>query len=379
MGKREAQAQMLAMQDSFRTDVREGRLSPNAMLPSARELGAQFGLSHMSTARVLQSLVEEGVLRSVPRVGYFVGASIKREAGNYLILSPNTKFWNDAYSVQFRIGFENRISKLGGSTLMMHWDTALQFKEQGNLPSLAGVFNMSTHDFLVEQGVPNVWIHSRKPQNSAFDAVSFDDLMGGVQATRHLLNLGHRRIAFLGLHTPEDGANDLRGQKDDGLMWSVERERGWKDAMCEAGLYDTELYFHPRQTAWPYDADKEHREAAYEFSLNLLEQLRSLEITAVIAVNGAACQGFLDAVQDSSMDESECPALLGFDYEADSGSHFVSTMRLPWHELGQTAADLLWERHHGTLRGATTHRAVPMRLIPRLSCRTDWNSLAMAS
>lgn len=370
---------MLAMQDSFRTDVREGRLSPNAMLPSARELALRFGLSHMSTARVLQSLVEEGVLRSVPRVGYFVGANIEREAGTYLILSPNTKFWNDAHTVQFRIGFENRISKLGGSTLMMHWDTALQFKEQGKLPRLAGVFNMSTHDFLVEQNVPNVWIHARKPQNSAFDAVSFDDRTGGIQATRHLLNQGHRRIAFLGLHTPEDGANDLRDQKDVGLMWSVERERGWKSALCEANFYDPALYFHPCQTAWPYDADKEHRQAAFEVSSGLLKQLRGLEITAVVAVNGAACQGFLDAVQDSSMAESECPALLGFDYEADSGSHFVSTLRLPWHDLGVTAADILWERHHGTLQGETVQRAVPMRLIPRLSCRTDWNALALAS
>lgn len=381
MGRREAQQQMIEMQNSFRLSVSEGRLSPNTMLPPVRELAEQFGLSHMAVARSLQTLVEEGVLRSVPRVGYFVGAPVEREAGTYLMMIGRLKDLQGVHHVQMQVGFENRISKLGGSSLVMDWQAANNAKKRGALPGLAGIFNLSTLELFDEaenvdakyQHVPGVWFGLPKPERAAYDTVSFDDFAGGARATRHLLGLGHRRIAFLGLHTLRDGATRLRDCENDGLLWSVERHNGWTDVLHESGIEPTDLYFHPRETASSYDANQQMK-AIGEGALQLIESLQKRQITAVVAVNGAACRALIEAFVTLGIEPSDQPALVSFDDE-----QLISSIRLPWHELGAAAANLLWERHQGTLRGAAVHRAVAMRLIPRLSCRTDWNTLALAS
>jgi len=381
MGRREAQKRMGEMQESFRASVREGRLSSRQMLPSVRELAEQFGLSHMAVARSLQGLVEEGVLHSVPRVGFFVGAPVNRDAGTYLLVFSTRDDLSSARNIQTQAGFENQISKLGGSSVVMSVDMARSYQERGEMPQLAGVFNMATLDLADEldgERTPRVRFGVEKPDRGTHDAVSFNDFTGGGQATRHLLGLSHRQIAFLGLHTREDARLHLRALEDDGLMWSVKRHDGWKEALGEARISSENLYFHPSRTPSAHDHEQQ-TQAGYEAALVLSEQLDRQKITAVVAVNGAACQGLLQAFQTLQMSRSAYPALVAFDDETSTRGQVVSSLRLPWHELGRTAADLLWERHQGLLLGPPIHRSVPMRLIPRLSCRADWNMLALAS
>jgi DNA-binding LacI/PurR family transcriptional regulator len=101
--------------------------------------------------------------------------------------------------------------------------------------------------------------------------------------------------------------------------------------------------------------------------------------TAVVAANDRVALGLLRALRESSLPEYQWPSIVGFDDDPELAAHLVTSLRLPWDELGRAAADLLWERSRGQLEGAATHRRVPMRLIPRLTCRKDWSATGHAA
>lgn len=71
--------------------------------------------------------------------------------------------------------------------------------------------------------VPAIWINSRQET----DCARPDDEEAALRATRHLLSLGHRRIAYVDTHS-------LRGSE---THYSVnDRRQGYRRAMREAGL-----------------------------------------------------------------------------------------------------------------------------------------------
>lgn len=71
-------------------------------------------------------------------------------------------------------------------------------------------------------GTPVVAINRALPVDSPLSAVWFDHRGGGRQATRHLIELGHRRIAHIA-----GPANRLTG---------IQRRQGYEEALREAGL-----------------------------------------------------------------------------------------------------------------------------------------------
>ena len=76
---------------------------------------------------------------------------------------------------------------------------------------------------LRELGMPLVYVNQRVRGAAA---VAIDDAAGAATATRHLINLGHRRIAFVGwLHT--GGVHSS----------SADRLAGFRQARREAGIW----------------------------------------------------------------------------------------------------------------------------------------------
>ena len=77
-----------------------------------------------------------------------------------------------------------------------------------------------------EQGTPLVFV-GRPPTGLLADAAITNNYEATIQATRHLINHGHRKIAYLG---NEPAISMARG-----------RQRGFTDAMAAAGLAETSL------------------------------------------------------------------------------------------------------------------------------------------
>jgi len=182
------------------------------------------------------------------------------------------------------------------------------------------------------------------------DTVSFDNVDGGRQATHHLLEAGHTRIAFLALHSA-----------DQGHTWSRMRAEGWRDALTRAGVPPEEdALLMPRDMTlgeWEMQCRQ-----GYEASQALMDDT---SFTAVVATDDAAAMGLVQRLQESGREHEDWPAIVSFDDTDVATRYGFTSMRQPWEAIGAEAAGLLMERQSGRLEGPPVARLVTMRLINR--------------
>ncbi|KND58007.1 Transcriptional regulator, GntR family domain / Aspartate aminotransferase [Candidatus Paraburkholderia schumanniana] len=74
-GRRDLTGQIYAQ---LRAGIIDGRLAPNARLPSTRDLAAQLGVSRKTTLEVFERLISEGFLRTRAGDGTFVAEGLAR-------------------------------------------------------------------------------------------------------------------------------------------------------------------------------------------------------------------------------------------------------------------------------------------------------------
>jgi len=172
------------------------------------------------------------------------------------------------------------------------------------------------------------------------------DNEGGIrQAIAHLIEHGHRHIAFISGH-------ENRPQGDSGYRLrayeSALRERGW----YEPGLiaYGSHVYAGGRQA---------------------MEQIlqTGIPFTAVLASNDESAIGAMDVLKASGLLVPQDVAVVGFDdrLEARAAVPSLTTVRHPMYVLGQRAVDLVLEYIKGTAKAQRIVR-MPTRLVVRESC-----------
>ena len=366
-----------ALLEDLRQMQREGRARPGEVALSQRELAQRYGLSGGLVGQLLQTLIDEGVLYSIPRVGTFVGAPPSDAFEFFLFLFPHGDTSGaGSFFGALQSGFEEVIAGRGGASLTMTKRDALEAHRRGELPPVAGYFSLvPPPDELIARlpGVPRVCFES--DEAPGFDIVGFDNVGGGRVAAGHLLKQGHKRIAFLGVHASVHG-----GDVAPTPQWSWQREIGWREALENAGLTAPELAWHPDagEPEFPHtiaeQTDYVERIVARYVGANGLE-CDGQSVSAVVAINAAATSGLLRALRAAGVAPSNWPAIVSFGNSPDAGGHVFTSLHMPWDEVGRSAAKLLWERRTGELAGAPIEREVSMRLIPRLTCRTDWSLL----
>lgn len=371
--RQHTQAQKEAMKAHLRSAIASGTLRRGDPAPSNRMLMERFGLSQGLISQTLQELVDEGVLHTIPRAGTFIGQAKPRERPTFALLigdDPSPK--DRARTSHLRLGFEDRIALLGGTALCFGHDDTLRLLEGGVFPKCAGAFEIGVRlddvaaqhpDWPLPSVQAFVCFGMREREHPGRDTVSFDDLEGAREATEHLLSLGHERIAFAGLHLPS-----LPIPK-----WSALREQGWRAALVQSGVSGESLFFGA-SSRWDiaYDDAAVEPETARNFVDAFCACSLAERPTALVAANDSVAMGVLEGLRARGLARDEWPAVVGFDNDAEASDALLTSLRVPWDSLGRTAADLLWERSTGRLPAGEVHRAVPLRLIPRLSCRADW-------
>ena len=347
----------------LRRDLRGARGGAGAMAQSQRELARRYGLSQFTVSQEVKKLASEGVLHSVERVGTFVGTPTA--AAQFYLFAVKHSPTPNPQERRLQDGFEEVIATRGGSVLRMSLAEIVARVERDSLPPLAGVFDLiyriEEHPALKGRfdGLPRVSVASRFETRPGHDLVAFDDCAGGALATRHLLRRGHRNIAFVGVHSPQ--------QESSLVDWSAEREAGWQATMESEGLEWRELSFHP-------DRDIVSNQAQREASVQTARPLLSMPaVTAVVAANDDVALGLLEALRGAGVPPHRWPSIIGFDNEPLAGDQLLTSVRPPFEQLGAAAAQLLWQRHHGLAPPEPQQTRVPMKLVPRLSCHLDWS------
>ncbi len=173
--------------------------------------------------------------------------------------------------------------------------------------------------------------------------VGSDHQETGFIATRHLLELGHRRIGTI-IGPPERRA-------------AQSRLRGYQQALEAVGIaYSAELV---EEANW-------EAEGGYQATERLLERVPAL--TAIFAHNDFMAIGALNALHDRGLRVPEDCAVVGCDdipiaaYTAPS----LTTVHLPFYETGEAAMRLLLEiiEHKET---EPQRLLLPVHLVKRAS------------
>jgi LacI family transcriptional regulator len=177
------------------------------------------------------------------------------------------------------------------------------------------------HDLLTrpgELGLPVVLVN-RRLEDASLPAVVGDDKAGIRLAVRHLVELGHARIAH------------LAGPQE--LSTGYLRYEGFLEAMRDAGLEpDPNLILI---------GDAVIESEGSRLCADLLDSGR--EFTAIVAANDLMALGCYDVLEERGI---PCPArvsVVGFN-DMPFAAHFrppLSTIRIPQYELGARSAELL--------------------------------------
>lgn len=304
-----------------------------------KDIARELGVAHSTVSRAIHDdprisrETKQRVLEAVTRLGYRPNAAARGlvsrriHAVGLVIPGVADMFYGRIVDGVDRAAYE---AGFGLSLYLTHGERrreldALAQVSERRVDGLIVMMRRSPKKVLLElaqQDIPLVLI---EPQSLGLgiDSVRVDNRDGGYQAVRHLLNLGHRRIAFIA--GPE-------GQRE-----SRERWQGYRQALAEAGLsYDPELI-------QPGDYTEAGGTAAVQRWLQLPPARRP---TAIFASNDRTAIGAVGALQAAGVCVPQEVSVIGYDdiTAAAYARPALTTIRQPIEEMGATAARLLIDR-----------------------------------
>jgi LacI family transcriptional regulator len=185
---------------------------------------------------------------------------------------------------------------------------------------LASSVSDAAQDRLTMRRFPIVFVDAI-PVGTKYGAVIVDNLQGAHAATRHLIELGHSKVAI------------ITGSLDRSV--AIDRLEGYRKAMQEAGLVVADDYIKKGDF---------HVTSGYRCGIELMKSPEAP--TAIFSCNNAMTLGLLRALADLSI---PCPArvsVVGFD-DADWATSFaprITCVAQPTNEIGKVATEMLLEK-----------------------------------
>ena len=203
---------------------------------------------------------------------------------------------------------------------------ALILSHAGNLPE-------ELEKIIDSSGFPVVYLNEKKSHN----AVYVDDLQGAEEITRYLVSLGNREIGYF-----SDGPERVHYS-------AADRKQGYKKAMKEAGLESNVLYSQPGNTAdflkW-LDAPKKLDAIVCYNDLTALRVFRHLYRTPWKVPTDLAVAGFGDG------------------FAVDCSPVLLTTMKIPFYEMGKAALEMALELVEGK-QASVPARVLSQELVVR--------------
>ncbi len=177
-------------------------------------------------------------------------------------------------------------------------------------------------------------------------SVGIDDAAAARSATRHLIHLGHTRIAMIG--------GDVNGLSR--FTAPLERQRGFREAMADAGI--------PVLPGFEVDG-----EFTVPGGASAMAQLMSLEEapSAVFAQSDEMAAGAIQTMRKMGLRCPEDVSIVGFDDHELASILDLTTIAQPVQEQGQLAARSILGALAGKELDSDERLQVPTRLIVRSS------------
>ncbi|MDQ2654622.1 MAG: LacI family transcriptional regulator [Chloroflexota bacterium] len=330
-------------------------------MATIHDVARQAGLSVATVSRALSGhgYVSERskgrVLAAVASLGYVPNGLARglktQRSGLVALLVP--EIMNSFYTTLSR-GVEDVANAHGLQVILGNTDESLvkerayvdlmtSTRVEGVILAPAGD-SRETLSVLAGQSVPTVLVDRSVPGYSG-DLVRGDSLAGAHDLTRHLLTLGHRRIALINGHPDTSVAQ--------------ERAAGFRMALTESQISQDEC----RISFGTWFAD----DAAARTG-DLLDAPDPP--TAILAANTFMAIGALRALRQRGFQVPEQVALACFDDIEDAAEiePFLTALSQPAYTMGEVAMCFLLERISGEYDGVAREVVLPHSLLLRRSC-----------
>ncbi|MDH3469982.1 MAG: LacI family transcriptional regulator [Acidimicrobiia bacterium] len=327
-------------------------------MPTIAEVAAMAGVSPATVSRVINGRTSvatptrERVLAAIEELDYTPNRmaralSLGKSAAIYVVAPVS-----DNPSVAQRLhGLATTLNQSAFELILHDVETAAQtarlLSELATPDRIAAVILISVRPHsdqlakLAAAEVPVVFVNANVP---GVDCVFVDNLEGGRLAARHLLSIGHRKLAFVG--DTEDSDLGFTGSRD--------RRIAFEETLNAAGVRLPDEFIQ----LGAHQADD-----ARQATLELLDL--NDPPTAIFAASDGQAIGVLEAAYSRELDVPGDLSVIGFDDISSAKGMGLTTIRQPLEESGTFGARLALEAvEHKTLGMAME---LPVELIIRRS------------
>jgi LacI family transcriptional regulator len=225
-----------------------------------------------------------------------------------------------SYVAETLEGIIDSAAELGASvavskaSLAPHWARDLVSAGRRAVIAVTSVYTAAHLNELARSGLPLVVLDPLHLPDSRVHSVGATNFAGGLAATRHLLSLGHRRVAYLGGPAM--------------AVCNQARMHGYRAAMEAEGADVPDAYVRPG-------------DFTYESGLLGAAELLDLREppTAIFAGNDEIAVGVIESARGRGLRVPEDLSVVGFDdtSPARMASPPLTTVRQPLREMGGTA------------------------------------------
>jgi DNA-binding LacI/PurR family transcriptional regulator len=207
--------------DALQGEIQSGRLKAGDRLPSEAELERRFGASRITVGRAVRDLQIAGLVERRAGSGSYVKPRSLADARSFGLLIPDlgeTEIFEPICQGMMASPLAREHALLWGSlqgAAPTKEERAWQLCRQYIDRRVSGVFfaplewtadkdavNLQIADALDAAGIPVVLLDRTVgpyPERGVHDLVGIDNRRAGYRITEHLLRLGSRRIAFVGV------------------------------------------------------------------------------------------------------------------------------------------------------------------------------------
>jgi DNA-binding LacI/PurR family transcriptional regulator len=312
------------------------------MPPTIKDIAKKAGVSHATVSRALNgnpSIPEKtaaGIRVLADEMGYLAsaparGLKTKRSQAVGVVVSRI----DNPYFGEIIQGIEDTLKPSGFSLFIA--SSHLDFSIEKNIVQafaehrVDGViicsvsFSREYADLIKNYGIPIVVVNNESSEE--FDcSISHDDFNGARQVTRHLIDLGHSRVGYLG--------NSLANQINNDRLQGFFKE-----------LTVSNITIDPQTIVNTLGSEIENGEEA----MLLLLKTDPLP-TAVFCFNDLMAIGALKVIRNQNLRVPEDISIVGFDnipYSAYT-SPALTTFDQPKRKIGSEAAQMLLEQIHSS-------------------------------
>lgn len=322
------------------------------------QVASMAGVSPSTVSRILNGTAsvsaakQQAVKAAIEQLGFRPNPVARGLAGGRtLSVGVVTQTISSPFYGEALHGIEDELERAGYIPLFVsgHWQEseerkalqALLSRRVDGLIVLAG--SLGDKELLAYARQLPMVVAGRRLQAEGVVSLAFDNITGGQLATRHLIECGHTRIAFIA----------GEGSHQDAL----DREAGFRQAMAEAGLAVDPALMMPGDFTEPGGLMAVGR---------LLESRQPF--TAIFAANDQTAIGAALGLYRRNVRVPDDISLVGFDDLAPAKFAIppLTTVRQPVYDMGCQAALAML----AMLRGEPHEVALPPpELVPRESTR----------